>query len=54
MLELFGTKVIPHFDTDPVHSTTHYRQTAKRKYPDFAGTVPDLHVEVLPSNALKQ
>jgi alkanesulfonate monooxygenase SsuD/methylene tetrahydromethanopterin reductase-like flavin-dependent oxidoreductase (luciferase family) len=54
MLELFGTKVIPQFDTDPVHSTTHYRQTAKRKYPEFAGAVPDLHVDVLPSNALKR
>jgi alkanesulfonate monooxygenase SsuD/methylene tetrahydromethanopterin reductase-like flavin-dependent oxidoreductase (luciferase family) len=52
MLELFGTKVIPHFDTDPVHSTTHYRQTATRNYPDFTEPVPDVSVELLPSNAL--
>jgi len=26
-IELFGTKVIPEFDRDPVHSTTHYRQS---------------------------
>ena len=36
MLEVFGTKVIPEFDKDEVHSTTRYRATAKRKYPDFA------------------
>jgi hypothetical protein len=52
MLELFGTKVIPEFDKDPVHSTTRYREQAKRKYPDFAGPVPDIEVEVLPTNAL--
>jgi alkanesulfonate monooxygenase SsuD/methylene tetrahydromethanopterin reductase-like flavin-dependent oxidoreductase (luciferase family) len=27
-IELFGTKVIPEFDKDPVHSTTGYRATA--------------------------
>ena len=32
MLEVFGSKVIPQFDTDPIHSTTRYRETAKRKY----------------------
>ena len=51
MLELFGTKVIPQFDTDPVHSTTRYRDTAVRKYPEFAHPVPDLSVQVLPTNA---
>jgi alkanesulfonate monooxygenase SsuD/methylene tetrahydromethanopterin reductase-like flavin-dependent oxidoreductase (luciferase family) len=51
MLELFGTKVIPHFDHDPVHSTTRYREQAVRKYPDFAHPVPDLSVQVLPTNA---
>lgn len=51
MLELFGTKVIPHFDTDPVHSTTRYREAAVRRYPDFAHPVPDVAVEVLPVNA---
>lgn len=52
MLEVFGTKVIPEFDKDPVHSTTRYRQQAKRKYPDFAGPVPDVSVQVLPTNAM--
>ena len=52
MLELFGTKVIPEFDLDPVHSTTRYRETAVRKYPDFAHPVPDVSVEVLPTTAL--
>jgi hypothetical protein len=34
-----------------LHSTTHYRKTAKRKYADFTEPVPDLSVELLPSNA---
>jgi alkanesulfonate monooxygenase SsuD/methylene tetrahydromethanopterin reductase-like flavin-dependent oxidoreductase (luciferase family) len=53
MIELFGTKVIPEFDKDPVHSTTRYREQAVRKYPDFTHPVPDLSVEVLPTNAMK-
>jgi alkanesulfonate monooxygenase SsuD/methylene tetrahydromethanopterin reductase-like flavin-dependent oxidoreductase (luciferase family) len=53
MIELFGTKVIPNFDTDPVHSTTRYRATAERKYPDFANPLPEgLEVGVIPTNAL--
>ncbi|HZN15396.1 MAG TPA: LLM class flavin-dependent oxidoreductase [Acidimicrobiales bacterium] len=28
-IELFGTKVIPEFDKDPVHSTTRYRDAAR-------------------------
>jgi len=52
MLELFGTKVIPEFDKDPVHSTTRYRQAAQRKYPDFSGPPPDVSVSVLPTSAL--
>jgi hypothetical protein len=27
-IELFGKKVIPHFDKDPVHSTTRQREAA--------------------------
>ena len=27
-IELFGKRVIPEFDPDPVHSTTRYRQEA--------------------------
>lgn len=53
MIELFGTKVIPNFDTDPVHSTTRFRAHAVRKYPDFANRLPeDLDVAVIPTNAL--
>ena len=48
MLEVFGTKVIPEFDKDEVHSTTRYRATAQRKYPDFASDVPDIEVPGLP------
>jgi len=53
MIELFGDKVIPNFDPDPVHSTTRYREAAERKYPDFAHPLPDgLDVTVIPTNAL--
>ena len=53
MIELFGDKVIPNFDSDPVHSTTRYREQAQRKYPDFAHPLPEgLEVEVIPTNAL--
>jgi alkanesulfonate monooxygenase SsuD/methylene tetrahydromethanopterin reductase-like flavin-dependent oxidoreductase (luciferase family) len=53
-IELFGGKVIPEYDTDPVHSTTRYRQTATRRHPDFAFPVPDAvrQVEVIPESAL--
>ena len=54
MLEVFGSKVIPQFDSDPVHSTTRYRATAKAKYQPFNGPVPDVHVEELPTNAMIQ
>jgi alkanesulfonate monooxygenase SsuD/methylene tetrahydromethanopterin reductase-like flavin-dependent oxidoreductase (luciferase family) len=54
MLEVFGTKVIPQFDADPLHSTTRYRQTAQRKYQDFNFPVPDITVEELPTNAMIQ
>ena len=54
MLEVFGSKVIPQFDPDPIHSTTRYRQTAQRKYKDFNFPVPDITVEELPTNAMIQ
>jgi alkanesulfonate monooxygenase SsuD/methylene tetrahydromethanopterin reductase-like flavin-dependent oxidoreductase (luciferase family) len=41
MLEIFGNEVIPEYDTDPVHSTTKYRKSAARRYPDFAHPVPE-------------
>ena len=33
MLEVFGTKVIPQFDADPVHSTTRYRADGQAQVP---------------------
>jgi len=44
--------VIPEFDKDPVHSTTRYREAAERRFPDFVNPVPDIDVEIIPSNAL--
>jgi len=52
MLEVFGDKVIPEFDKDPVHSTSRYRELAKRVYPEFTHPVPDITVEVIPTTAL--
>jgi hypothetical protein len=54
MLEVFGSKVIPQFDPDPLHSTTRYRQSAQRKYQDFNFPIPDITVEELPTNAMIQ
>jgi len=51
MLELFGTKVIPEYDRDSVHSTTRYRAEAVRKYPDFAFEPPTVTASVLPETA---
>ena len=52
MLEVFGTKVIPEFDKDPVHSTTRYRETAQTKYNKFNFPVPDIKIPRIPANAL--
>jgi alkanesulfonate monooxygenase SsuD/methylene tetrahydromethanopterin reductase-like flavin-dependent oxidoreductase (luciferase family) len=52
MLELFGEKVIPEFDKDPVHSTTRYRQQAKPRFAEFNHPVPDINIEILPTTAL--
>ncbi len=53
MIELFGSKVIPEFDKDPVHSTTRFREKATVKHPEFGHPLPDgLQVEVIPTNAL--
>jgi len=54
MIEVFGTKVIPEFDKDEVHSTTRYRAMAERNYPDFEFEVPDITVAGLPTNAIIQ
>jgi alkanesulfonate monooxygenase SsuD/methylene tetrahydromethanopterin reductase-like flavin-dependent oxidoreductase (luciferase family) len=35
IIETFGTKVIPQFDKDPVHSTTRYRQKAVKPKLDY-------------------
>ena len=53
MLEVFGTKVILEYDTDPVHSTDRYRATAQRRFPDFQYPLPDgIDVEFIPNTAL--
>lgn len=53
MIEIFGSKVIPNYDTDPVHSTTRMRAEAKAKYPTFANPLPEFDIpEVIPENAL--
>jgi hypothetical protein len=52
MLELFGDKVIPEFDKDPVHSTTRYRAQAQPRFPEFNHPVQDFDIEVLPATAL--
>ena len=41
MIEVFGKQVIPEFDSDPVHSTTRYREKAVRQYPEFGHPVPE-------------
>jgi len=41
MIEVFGDQVIPEFDTDPVHSTTRYRQNAVPTFPVFNNPVSD-------------
>jgi alkanesulfonate monooxygenase SsuD/methylene tetrahydromethanopterin reductase-like flavin-dependent oxidoreductase (luciferase family) len=51
-IELFGSKVIPEYDKDPVHSTTRYREQAKPKYPAFNAPPTDLVPEALPEHAL--
>ncbi|MFC7303923.1 LLM class flavin-dependent oxidoreductase [Streptomyces monticola] len=54
MLEVFGDKVIPEFDTNPEHSTAVYRRGAKGpKYPSHNQPVAaDLKHTVLPENAI--
>lgn len=44
IIELFGSKVIPEFDKDPVHSTTRYREQAVPKYERFNHPVPEFDV----------
>jgi len=53
MIELFGDQVIPEFDSDPVHSTTRFRENAVRRYPDFEGEIPDgIDVSLIPDTAI--
>ncbi|HEX5266590.1 MAG TPA: LLM class flavin-dependent oxidoreductase [Acidimicrobiales bacterium] len=55
VLELFGDKVIPEFDSDRKHSTSYYREQAKPKYDTFSHPLPDVAwPQVLPVSALKQ
>jgi alkanesulfonate monooxygenase SsuD/methylene tetrahydromethanopterin reductase-like flavin-dependent oxidoreductase (luciferase family) len=51
-IELFGSKVIPEWDRDPVHSTTRYREMAVPRYPVFDNPPPDVTPEQLPEHAL--
>ncbi len=51
-LELFGDRVIPEHDADPVHSTARYRATGVARHPEFLGPRPDMAVDVIPENAL--
>ncbi len=54
VLELFGDKVIPEFDTHRKHSTDTYREQAKPKYPRFGHPLPDIEwPTVIPVSALK-
>ncbi len=41
MIEVFGDQVVPEFDTDPVHSTTRFRQQAVPTFPAFNEPVSD-------------
>ncbi|MFI6938676.1 LLM class flavin-dependent oxidoreductase [Streptomyces sp. NPDC050418] len=54
MVELFGDKVIPQFDTNPEHSTAVYRRNAAGpKYPSHNNPVPaELKHTVLPPSAI--
>ena len=55
VLELFGDKVIPEFDSDRRHSTDYYREQARPKYGPFSQPLPDVAwPKVLPVSALKQ
>ena len=54
VLELFGDKVIPEFDTDRKHSTDYYREQAVPKYGPFSKPLPDIEwPKVIPTSALK-
>lgn len=54
MLEVFGDRVIPEYDKDPVHSTTRMRETAQPKYQPFNHPLPDeaSQVTIIPDTAL--
>jgi alkanesulfonate monooxygenase SsuD/methylene tetrahydromethanopterin reductase-like flavin-dependent oxidoreductase (luciferase family) len=55
VLELFGDKVIPEFDSDRKHSTSYSREQARPKYDTFSHPLPDVAwPQVLPVSALKQ
>ena len=42
LIETFGKHVIPEFDKDPVHSTTHFRRTATPKFEPFNNPPPEI------------
>ena len=44
-IELFGTRVIPEFDRDPVHRTSRFRSQAVAQHPVYA-TEP-VHIDTV-------
>jgi len=52
MIELFGDKVIPEFDTDPMHATTRARMQAQPRFPAFSEAPLDIVAQELPEHAL--
>jgi alkanesulfonate monooxygenase SsuD/methylene tetrahydromethanopterin reductase-like flavin-dependent oxidoreductase (luciferase family) len=51
-IELFGSKVIPEVDTDPVHRTTRFRERAAPKFGAFGSEPQHFDIEVIPGNAM--
>lgn len=54
MIEVFGGSVIPEYDTDPVHSTTRYRETAVPQFDMFNNPLPAAvnDVTIIPDTAI--
>ncbi len=52
-IEVFGSQVIPEFDTDPVHTTSRARESALPKYKAWNHPIPDdLKVSEIPESAM--
>jgi alkanesulfonate monooxygenase SsuD/methylene tetrahydromethanopterin reductase-like flavin-dependent oxidoreductase (luciferase family) len=48
LIETFGQHVIPHYDKDPVHSTTHHRAQAVPRFPAFTTDPPVITTQYAP------